>query len=113
MAVRRDGNGSKEGRAYLLPLGEGSGGCAHRYHCNRAPIRMTRGAVMTVGRSHELPEAVVSACSALLLNRLYTSKNPMTRTALMRNVFSVRTSAMVTLGVRLAAIGSALIVAFP
>ena len=84
-----------------------------RYHCSRAPIRRTRGAVIAVGRSHEPPEVVVSVCAALVLKMLYTSKNPMTRTALMRNVFSVRTSTSVMSGVRLAAIGSALMVAFP
>ena len=84
---------------------------SQRYHCNRAPIRTTRGAVIAVGRSQELPEVVVSICAALVLNMLYTSKNPMTRTDLMRNVFWVRTSTIVMLGVRLAAIGSALMVA--
>ena len=69
--------------------------------------------MIAVGRSHEPPEVVMSVCAALVLNMLYTSKNPMTRTALTRNVFSVRTSTSVMSGVRLAAIGSALTVALP
>ena len=42
--------------------------------------------MIAVGRSHEPPEVVVSVCTALVLNMLYTSKNPMTRTALTRSV---------------------------
>ncbi len=83
------------------------------YHANRAPMRNTRGPVIAVGRNQKAPELVVSVWAPLALNRLYTSTNPATRVALTRKTFSLRTSTSRMSGVRLAAIGSALMVALP
>ena len=65
----------------FLPAESRRGHSDNQFTEVRVPIRMTRGAVIAVGRSHEPPEFVVSVCTALVLNMLYTSKNPMTRTA--------------------------------
>ena len=44
--------------------------------------------MIAVGRNQKRPELVVSVWAALALNRLYRSKNPVTRTVLTWNTFS-------------------------